>query len=175
MTLRQIHPGDAPGVARVHVETWQHAYHGLVPSYYLDGLDVAESEREWRERITGWPERVHALVVEDARGEIAAFAAGGMDRRAESAAAGELYCLYVHPHAQRSGWGRRLCQGIARSLVDDGMTHLRVWVLANNEAGRRFYERLGGLPGETIGFELGGARLREIAYDWPDPAARLLC
>ncbi len=40
-----------------------------------------------------------------------------------------------------------------------------IWVLADNPS-RRFYERLGGQLVREAEVELGGQRLRELAYGW---------
>lgn len=40
VTVRPAGPGDALGLALVHVRAWQAAYPGLMPQQYLDGLDV---------------------------------------------------------------------------------------------------------------------------------------
>ena len=42
--IRRARPEDAEAVARVHVAGWRHAYRGLLPDDYLDGLD-------WRDRV----------------------------------------------------------------------------------------------------------------------------
>ena len=138
MRLRRMCPDDALGVARVHVATWRAAYSGLVPRTYLDALDVIDQARTWGERIAGWPAGMHGWVVENPDGEIVAIASGGPDRRRDGAGAGELYCLYVRPSAQGQGIGRKLCERITRALIDDGIRRVRVWVLTENHAGRRF-------------------------------------
>ena len=45
--LRPALPLDADGIARVHVETWQSAYAGLVPTDYLARMTVARSSAQW--------------------------------------------------------------------------------------------------------------------------------
>jgi hypothetical protein len=43
-----------------------------------------------------------------------------------------------------------------------------LWVFADNQPARGFYESLGGIPVAEDGFELGGAWLVEVAYGWRD-------
>ncbi|HEU4513758.1 MAG TPA: hypothetical protein VFR87_11695 [Nocardioidaceae bacterium] len=70
MSLR-IRPAaveDAEAVARVHVQSWQVAYRAILPSTYLDSLDVAERSRTWQ-RILGDHSRGGlTLVAESERG-----------------------------------------------------------------------------------------------------------
>lgn len=34
--IRLAQPGDEPSIAKVHIQSWQEAYKGLVPQDYLD-------------------------------------------------------------------------------------------------------------------------------------------
>ena len=43
--LRDAQPFDADAVARVHVQTWQVAYRGLLPDAYLDALRPEDRAR----------------------------------------------------------------------------------------------------------------------------------
>ena len=50
--IRRALPSDAPGIARVHVESWRSTYVGIVPDDYLASLDCRERERIWRRLIS---------------------------------------------------------------------------------------------------------------------------
>ena len=45
VTIRPAAEGDAAGIARVHVRSWQEAYAGIVPEAYLASLDVDQRDR----------------------------------------------------------------------------------------------------------------------------------
>src|SRR3546814_17601886 len=47
VVLRPALPRDADDIARVHVETWQSTYAGLVPADYLARMSVARSAPQW--------------------------------------------------------------------------------------------------------------------------------
>jgi hypothetical protein len=68
---------------------------------------------------------------------------------------------------QRAGIGRRLFGSVARGLAEGGITALLAWVLARNPS-RRFYEAVGGKLLGSQEIDIGGARLEEVAYGWPD-------
>ena len=38
--IRAATSGDAPGIARVQVLTWQQTYRGILPDAFLDALDM---------------------------------------------------------------------------------------------------------------------------------------
>jgi hypothetical protein len=52
-------------------------------------------------------------------------------------------------------------------LVEQGFKSMAVWVLERNRS-REFYERNGARLAVSKVIEIGGARLMEVAYWWPD-------
>jgi hypothetical protein len=38
LVIREAAPADAPGIARVHVDTWRTTYQGIVPDQFLARL-----------------------------------------------------------------------------------------------------------------------------------------
>jgi GNAT superfamily N-acetyltransferase len=51
--------------------------------------------------------------------------------------------LYVRPEHWRRGLGRRLHDEVLDRLRTSGSSRCHLWVLADNDVARRFYERLG--------------------------------
>jgi GNAT superfamily N-acetyltransferase len=153
----------------VHVDTWRSAYRGIVPDLYLDGLSYEESERLWQDAIAAGAGCV--FVAQD-EGGIFGFASGGPRERFSRELeeyAGELQTVYVLPSHKGTGAGGRLVGAVARHLEDHGVHSMLLWVFAENQPARGFYESLGGVPVAEDGFELGGAWLTEVAYGWQDP------
>jgi len=99
--------GDAEGVARVHVETWQAAYAHALPSEQLQALSVEDAVQRHRRRPPG--------LVADQDGEILGFVDVGASR--DPGTDGELFAIYVHP--EHSG------TGVGRALIDAGEAELR--------------------------------------------------
>jgi len=54
-------------------------------------------------------------------------------------------------------------------LQQKGFSSLALWVLERNRS-RMFYEKCGGRLANSRVIEIGGARLMEVAYWWPDLA-----
>jgi len=80
----------------------------------------------------------------------------------------ELDAIYVSPHSQRRGIGRRLVQRVLQWLDDRGNRSMLVWVLRDNPY-RRFYEDLGGeFLNQHRDEELGAATVTSVAYGWRD-------
>jgi len=164
LTIRRAVHADARAIARVHVDSWQTTYRGIVPEDYLKTLTYEEREKKWDRVITD-PSN-HTFLAEAASG-IIGFANGGRNRGDESDFAGELYAIYLLQTHQQQGLGRRLTLTIAKELHQEGMRSMIVWVLRNNPA-CEFYRKLGGKQVASKLIVLGSATLEEVAYGWLD-------
>lgn len=165
--IRPATPKDAEGIAWVHVETWRAAYAGLIPANVLAQLSVEHDAQQIRERITHPPPGSFWWVAEKA-GRIVGFASGGPERSGDEIYRGEIYALYVLPPFQRQGIGTRLVLASVQTLIQNGLTSMLIWVLADNHPGRAFYARLGGQPTREQTITLRGISLQEIGYGWED-------
>src|SRR3546814_14736006 len=65
--LRTALPRAADDIARVHVETWQSTYAGLVHSEQLARMSVARSEPQWHRGAAQAGEGNDVIVAGDAR------------------------------------------------------------------------------------------------------------
>ena len=57
LTLRDSAAGDALDVARLHSESWQTAYRGILTDRYLDEIVPEEHRLRWRDLLEGAPVR----------------------------------------------------------------------------------------------------------------------
>lgn len=171
MIIREATIDDAPGLARVHVDTWRSAYAGIVPAAHLAGLSYEARAQRWRDNLTNVEPGRFTLVAEEA-GKVVGFSGGGPERSGDAEYRGEIYAVYVLPSRQRQGTGRQMVQACAQRLQEQGLRSVLIWVLADNPS-RSFYERLGGRPVREQEIEIGGAQLREVGYGWPDIRALL--
>ncbi len=168
--VREARHEDAAAIARVHVDSWRISYRGIVPAGFLAGMAYEDFEDRWRGWLRGVGDTRRAYrVAELPSGRIVGFASGG-PRQGPAYAdyAAELHALYLLREQQGAGIGKRLFVSVAQGLAEGRhMTSLFAWVLARNPS-RGFYEALGGtLPGSQQ-IEVGGARLEEVSYGWPD-------
>ncbi|SDE64667.1 hypothetical protein SAMN04488689_10282 [Paenibacillus sp. cl6col] len=51
MQIRKAMAGDAPGIARVHVDSWRTAYQGIISDTYLSSLSVQARQNMWEHAI----------------------------------------------------------------------------------------------------------------------------
>jgi GNAT superfamily N-acetyltransferase len=163
VSIRAAVAGDAVAIARVHVESWRTTYTGIVPDEYLAGLDEALRAKLWGERLNANT----VVLVAECKGKLVGFADAGEIREAVETCDAELYALYLLKEAQGRGIGSELLNAVAGQLRARQFRSMAVWVLERNPS-RYFYEKNGGRLSKSKVIEIGGARLMEVAYWWPD-------
>jgi ribosomal protein S18 acetylase RimI-like enzyme len=168
-SIRLAVAADAAGIAEIHVAAWRETYAGLLPDAMVSARSVADRKAQW-EHILGDPAAASVYVAEQ-DGCIAGFGACG-PQRADSLRAqgfiGEITAIYVLRAFHHQGLGSALMRAMASCLLDRAVGAAALWVLKDNEAARRFYERLGGeIVGEQEEIHAHGV-LRDIAYGWRD-------
>jgi GNAT superfamily N-acetyltransferase len=166
MQTRQARPDDASAVARVYVRSWKVAFAGLVPPSYLNAMDPTREEPEWRTRIaeTRWPSS--GVLVAETEAGIVGYAGFGPTR--ETPAVAEIDTLYAMPEVWGTGIGKQLMLAALTTLGQADYTQATLWVLADNERARRFYEAVGWCAdGAAVEDTTGGASLNKLRYQHP--------
>jgi ribosomal protein S18 acetylase RimI-like enzyme len=153
LTVREAALADAEDVVRINVRAWQQAYAGIVPDDVLAALParVPERVRRVRERWSApGPRRWRTVVAVEPDTPPVGFATfgpyrvNGHDDTELDPTVGEVLAIYVDPPRQGRGAGRALMDAAVGALRErDGVTELRLWVLADNVPARAFYERYG--------------------------------
>lgn len=160
IVIRPAEAADARALAELHVRAWQVAYRGQFPDALLDGLSVAQREREWREIIQRQSHGPELATLADGLVGICDL----VPSRDAGAAAdlGEIAAIYVDPAHWGVGVGRALLESGSERALRLGYRALTLWVLSSNASARRFYERLGFAPSRAAGpGGDGGARASE--------------
>ena len=129
-------------MARIHVESWNVAYRGIMPDDVIARTDLAYRTAFWTERIADreWPV---FLIEED--GETVAFCQmiPTRDPEDDRTRVGQIPSLHVLPHLRRRGYGRLLLDEVFAEFRRRDFTDVTLWVLEENRKARQFYERMG--------------------------------
>lgn len=73
IAVREARPSDAPGIARVHVDSWRTTYRGIMPADFLAGLSYDQRERLWDTWLAQAADSNRAIyVAEDLPVDVAA-------------------------------------------------------------------------------------------------------
>jgi ribosomal protein S18 acetylase RimI-like enzyme len=171
--IREMTAADTDAVAQARIQGWRHAYAGLVPQSVLDGLDPGRFSARLRDSLPGKPpDHIH-LVAEGAGEGVVGWACFGPyrpidgldDPGAGGDGWGELYALYLLPAFIGRGVGRALMATALDGLAARGQKRARLWVLRDNAAARRFYERAGFRPdGAENTLDMDGVPVIEVRY-----------
>jgi GNAT superfamily N-acetyltransferase len=167
LAVRRATAGDAPGIARVRIDSWRTTYRGMIPDAYLDGMQLEASVALWDRVLTAGPNTTSVFVSDHGR-EIVGFACGTMLKEPKHGFDAELAAVYLRRDFQRVGLGRRLVGAIVDAQRAHGATALLTWVIAGNKGARAFYEGLGGELFVEQPFQWDGMDLVEAGYGWRD-------
>jgi ribosomal protein S18 acetylase RimI-like enzyme len=159
-------PGDAVGLAEVHVTAWRETYAGLLPDAYLDRMSVPLYARRWRRQLLA-AKPPEIVLAAEGRSGLVGYCAG----HARSDRSAEVSTLYLVRAVQRLGLGRRLLSDMAKVLDARGARSLVLWVLNGNDRAMGFYEHLGGEPVAERPVRGWGGGFSETAMSWPDISA----
>ncbi|MDF3044768.1 MAG: family N-acetyltransferase [Ornithinibacter sp.] len=165
-SVRRARPNDAPAVGLVQATVFREAYAGRVPDEVVALFDPEAFARAWRESLIDPPAGVHRLLVACAGEQVVGLSAVGpsQDRDAGSTSA-EVTVLAVHPDARRQGHGSRLLNASVDVLRDAGAELVSCWLLADDEAARRFFTASGFGPDGAFRDRVvspSGETLREV-------------
>jgi len=145
VVVRVARADDAPGMAAVHVRSWQETYRGLMPDAVLDRPDAAQRrERWWRSAVTEGAEGTQSIAVAEHAGSIVGIASAGVPRDEDATWPLEVFVLYLLADFHGSGAGARLLDAI----VDDSPAAL--WVADGNARARAFYRKHGFRPDGSV-------------------------
>ena len=162
--IRTATSGDASGIARVQVVTWQQTYRGILPDTFLDTLDVERSAESWRSVVA---DRRRVTHVVDSMG-IVGFCTSGPSRGDPSGFRGEVEAIYVHPAEQGQGFDTALVHAAMDWLAAKRLTPVLVWALEANTNAHGFYRSLGAQRLDTRLLRIADALYPEVGFGWPD-------
>ena len=169
ISIRDGRLADGENIARLHTESWQQTYRGLMPDRYLDeelpGIMRARWAALLAQRLDG-----DILLVDETDGAFAGFFYARPD------AVRPAHLLFDNMHvdaALRSrGIGAALMRHAAAIALELGWRKGVLYLIAGNERAGGLYERLGwqALPAEVHEID-GLGPVDEIPYVHDDLSA----
>lgn len=161
LTVRRADTQDAGAITNVHIASWRGAYAGVIPDDVLAALDAAKREPAWLQVLESSESSTWVAIAHQ---RLIGFASVGPARDEDSDSGDlELYSMYLDPES----WGRGVARALMRT-IDDEVTDtvpISLWVLAENERARHFYQRFGfAHDGVERIDEYGGKPLTAVRY-----------
>jgi len=165
ITYREASAEDIPQIARVHVESWQKSFDGIVDREFLENMSVEKRIPRFEQAFAA-KSFYKMLVAEDAEKGIVGFADFGLPRDRNSFDA-ELYAIYFLPEFQRKGIGGNLFKCCLKEMA---LNNINTMCLDSLEISpyRRFYEKMGGKIVGRNRHRLGETDFETVIYGWED-------
>lgn len=136
MTAFQIRPASVSDAASItQIESEAHAALGHVPA------DAAKRLVFWKEAIEFGEPLLHVAVAGDA---VIGFV--GYDRSRDPRTpptTGEIWAIHVLGQHHGQGVGLALWDAAREALIDEGCTHVSIWIELASERALRFHELAG--------------------------------
>ena len=154
---------DVPQVAKVHVESWQKSFAGIVSKNFLNKMSVEKRTKRMRERFS--KENYQMFVAENSNGEIVGFADFGEARNKDFGFDAELYAIYFLPEYQRRGIGGKLFQFGADYLRRKNYHSMYLEVLKVSPY-KDFYDKMGGKIIGQSNHDLDDKNFETLIYGW---------
>lgn len=162
MAVRLVTTDDVEAIRDVARASWEADYPGI-----LSRETATEAVEEWYS-----PSQVEQAVadpltvvsVAEREGVVVGFAHSVLDEDT-----GVILRLYVHPEHRNEGIGRNLFEATREELLTRDAERIRAMVLAENDPGNSFYQRLGFErvgQGETV---IGEETFSENRYELRQP------
>ena len=164
MKVRKADVNDVRAIAEVHVRSWQHAYRGLLPQDFLDGLSIERCEAVWSGSLAKGEASVLVAEVND---RVVGFSAFGPCRDVGAQPDDcEVWAIYVAPDHWSSGVGRLLWLESRQAMIAKGANRISLWVMVGNDRAVRFYAAAGFEveAGSVKAIEVGGVQVHEARY-----------
>lgn len=139
--IQQAAPQHASSIAELHSRSFLSSYAHLPVTRRSAETGLEGRVVVWDERLRR-SERATLVAIGDDR--VVGFVHLGRSPDDDAdATTGHVYSVHVDPDLTGRGIGRQLVAAATTALASDGHRAATLWVLAENERARRFYERLG--------------------------------
>lgn len=143
--IKQATFEDCAEIARIHVQSWQQTYVGLVPQDYLDGMSIPARQIKWEGIFQGRTAEDKNLYIAYDNGEAVGFITFGRNRDNRNDGSGEIYAVYLLKKCWGKGIGYALFETAKQKLHKDGMTAVYLWALDTNVNAITAYRKWGAL------------------------------
>ncbi|WP_269936527.1 GNAT family N-acetyltransferase [Arthrobacter sp. HY1533] len=148
---------DVQGLARVHVDTWQETYRGLISDAVLDDPSLLGWRKKfWEAALTDPKYSQNTVAVASHGGTLVGIAMSGPADE-DATAPRQLFLLYVYTAFHGSGIGADLL-----NAVIDPTAPASLWVADPNPRAQAFYRKYGFLNDGTVRIEDGVRSIRML-------------
>ena len=163
--IREATIEDIPEVAKLHVESWNKTYSGIISQEYLNNMKNNLSKRIDRMEKEFYLRKMIVAVIDK---EIVAFSEFvfsnefSKDLDVDS----ELCGLYVKNEYLNRGIGTEIFNYVKNLFKENNRKKMVLWCVKENQNAVNFYKRKGGTIIAEKKFILAGKEYNEIAFEY---------
>lgn len=165
ITIRKAFIGDVHGIAKVHVDSWNTTYTGIVPNECLEARTYKGQEDRWLKRYFKndcTKEFLYVAVTDNE--DVVGFACGSSENE-DIEYKGIISTIYILKSYQRQGIGKQLVKVMVEEMLRSGVNKLIIWAFEENPS-CNFYEKIGGKELIARKVNICGKDLIEKGYCW---------
>ncbi|MEM1485213.1 GNAT family N-acetyltransferase [Oscillospiraceae bacterium PP1C4] len=162
MFIKQATAQDAKTISHIHASSWKAAYRGMIPQQYLDELQ----DDFWVSAFQSWIDTnpIKALLIYDNELPVGCIVYG-KSRDDKLPEWGEIISIYLIPAYLGKGYGYKLFNSALDDMKHAGYHDIYLWVLEDNEAAKKFYERNGFVcNNDKYSFEIMNKPIHDVRY-----------
>ncbi|TFD52300.1 N-acetyltransferase [Cryobacterium frigoriphilum] len=152
-------------MARMHVQSWQETYRGLMAGEVLDDPEfITTRETFWTAALCDerYARNRTAVALQNCR--VIGIAMSGPPQDADASWAVQLYVLYLLKAHQGSGVARMLLEAVLAPEESAGS-----WVADQNPRGQAFYRKHGFRPDQASESHAGLRAIRMVRHPLAQP------
>ncbi len=163
MKIRKATKQDAPGIAKVHVDSGRTTYKDILPNEVLSSLSYEKRTFLWK---TNLDDKTNYIVVSETdEGLITGFGTASKRPTNTVANAGDLTSIYLLDEYHGQGIGKLLLKELFLHFRKRNDAKVFVEVLEDNKT-RFFYEYYGAQLIQTKQLKFGENTVNELIYEW---------
>lgn len=168
VSVRDWDEADLATIGRLHAQSRQHAYAGLVDAEALARVTPESQEVVWRDRwlgLRGRPEP-HVAVLAEVAGRAVGFAVAFALPEPDAGSWAELNAIHVLPTHHGAGIGPVLMDAVVAAMRTWDVPTAHLLVVEGNERAQAFYRRSGWLlSGPAGAHDVGGADVAVLRFE----------
>ena len=163
LIIREASLEDIPIVAKLHVDSWNKTYKGIIAQEHLDNMKNNIDKRIDRMQNEF---NLRKMIVATINGEIVAFAEFTLTNEfsKDLDIDCELCGLYVKNEFVGTGIGTKVFEYIKNIFIENGKHKMGLWCVKENNNAINFYKAKGCIQVTEKTFSLANKEYKEVAF-----------
>ena len=158
--IRRVRPGDEEILAYIQTESWKAGFSCILDDKTLDRYTQLDKVTQMYSHLLASQIGNGYLLFADGAPHYIAWWDFSRDKDMPGYA--ELICIHSLQERWRNGYGRAMMSEILKDVAKAGYAKIMLWVYAENQMARAFYESLGFIANGKQKNELGAM---EVCYE----------